>query len=183
MKIVETGIEGLLQIIPQIHQDHRGQFWEFYKTSVFNKLTGGTQFHQDNLSFSKRNVVRGLHLQTHPSLQAKVVSVIIGKVLDVVVDLRTGSSTFGKTYQVILTSEQQNQLIIPAGFAHGFSALEDSYFLYKCSSEYSPSCETGIIWNDPDLNIDWKIDTPLLSDKDQLLPTFKELLRKSVIWQ
>lgn len=116
-----------------------------------------------------------------PAQQAKIVTVITGKVLDVVVDLRSGSSTFGKTYQVELSGEVRNQLIIPAGFAHGFSTLEDAHFLYKCSKEYDPNYETGIIWNDADLNIDWQVSEPILSPKDKQLPTLRELLEKSVI--
>jgi dTDP-4-dehydrorhamnose 3,5-epimerase len=183
MKIIETGIDGLIQIIPAVHHDNRGYFLEFFKTSKFKSLTNGVVYNQDNLSFSKKNVLRGLHLQIAPAQQAKVVSVISGCVLDVVVDLRKGSLTFGKSYQLELNGDLRNQLIIPAGFAHGFSALEDSCFYYKCSQEYNPLCETGIIWNDPDLNIDWQVKEPVLSDKDKQLPTFLELLGKSVISQ
>jgi dTDP-4-dehydrorhamnose 3,5-epimerase len=181
MKVLETGIEGLVQIIPAVYSDHRGQFVEFFKSSKFRDLTGGTDYLQDNISFSKKNVLRGLHLQMAPAQQAKIVTVITGKVLDVVVDLRSGSSTFGQTYQAELSSELRNQLIIPAGFAHGFSTLEDAHFLYKCSQEYDPACETGIIWNDTDLNINWQVSEPILSDKDKQLPTLRELLGKSVI--
>jgi dTDP-4-dehydrorhamnose 3,5-epimerase len=181
MKVLETGIEGLYQIVPVVYHDHRGHFLEFFKSSKFKALTGGLDYQQDNISFSKKNVLRGLHLQMAPAQQAKIVTVITGRVLDVVVDLRVGSSTFGKTYQVELTAELRNQLIIPAGFAHGFSTLEDAHFLYKCSQEYDPVCETGIIWNDPELNINWQVSEPLLSAKDQQLPTLQELLRKSVI--
>jgi dTDP-4-dehydrorhamnose 3,5-epimerase len=109
--------------------------------------------------------------------------VLSGKVLDVVVDLRQGSETFGKSYQVELNSQLKNMLYVPVGFAHGFSALEDSIFMYKCSKEYDPKNETGIIWNDPDLNIDWKNPNPIVSDKDSRLPLFKDLLQKSVISQ
>lgn len=181
MKILETGIGGLYQIIPAIYGDHRGHFMEFFKSSKFKEITGGIDYQQDNISFSKKNVLRGLHLQMAPAQQAKIVTVITGKVLDVVVDMRSGSPTFGKTYQVELSSELRNQLIIPAGFAHGFSTLDDAHFLYKCSKEYDPTCETGVIWNDPDLKIDWKVSEPILSEKDKQLPTFQELLRKSVI--
>lgn len=181
MKIIETGIEGLIQVIPAVHGDHRGYFGEFFKSTRYEQLTGGLRFEQDNFSFSKKNVIRGLHLQTAPSQQAKLVTVMVGRVLDVVVDLRTGSKTFGQVYQLELSGELKNQLIVPVGFAHGFSALEDTYFLYKCSKEYNPASETGVIWNDPDLHIDWKVSEPLLSDKDKQLPTLQDLLRKSVI--
>ena len=181
MKIIETGIEGLIQVIPPLFADHRGHFSEFFKSSRYLALTGGIQYEQDNFSFSKKNVLRGLHLQTPPSQQAKLVTVITGCVLDVVVDLRKGSKTFAQVYQVELSGELRNQLVIPAGFAHGFSTLEDAHFLYKCSKEYNPTCETGVIWNDPTLNIDWKVSNPILSEKDRQLPTLEELLRKSVI--
>lgn len=181
MKIIETGIEGLVQVIPSTFADHRGHFLEFFKATKYNALTGGLNYQQDNISFSKKNVLRGLHLQTPPSDQAKMVSVLSGRVLDVVVDLRKGSKTFAQVYQVELSSELKNQLIIPAGFAHGFSTLEDALFLYKCSNEYNPASETGVIWNDPDLKINWQVDEPLLSEKDKQLPTLQELLRKSVI--
>lgn len=181
MEIIETGIEGLVQIIPKIFSDSRGWFYELYKSSKFKAATGGIEFHQDNISFSAKNVLRGLHLQLEPSSQAKLVTVISGQILDVVVDTRTGSPTFGKTYQVELNGTIKNMLFIPEGLAHGFSAMEDSCFLYKCSNEYDQATETGIIWNDPDLNIDWKVQNPILSEKDKQLPTFKALLQKSVI--
>jgi dTDP-4-dehydrorhamnose 3,5-epimerase len=183
MKIIETGIEGLVQVIPAVYADARGHFIEFYKNSIYNPLNNKLNYQQDNISFSRKNVLRGLHLQTAPAQQAKMVTVISGRVLDVVVDLRTGSKTFGQIYRVELSGELKNQLLVPAGFAHGFSTLEDAVFLYKCSNEYNPACETGIIWNDPDLNIDWQVAEPILSDKDKQLPTLQELLRKSVISQ
>jgi len=181
MEIIETGIEGLVQIIPKIFNDSRGWFFELYRSSKFKAVTGGLEFHQDNISFSSKNVLRGLHLQLEPYSQAKLVMVISGKILDVVVDTRMGSPTFGKTFQVELNSTIKNLLYIPKGLAHGFSAMEESYFIYKCSNEYNPATETGIIWNDPDLNIDWKVQNPILSEKDKQLPTFKALLQKSVI--
>jgi dTDP-4-dehydrorhamnose 3,5-epimerase len=181
MDIVKTGINGLIEIKPKIYQDQRGWFQELYKDSVFKNICGDTQFVQDNLSFSKKGVLRGLHLQTGLSGQAKLVTVISGKVLDVVVDLRKGSKTFGHSFQLELDGISRNMLYVPEGFAHGFSAIEDSLFLYKCSNEYDPTNETGIIWNDGDLNINWKNDNPVVSEKDIVLPTFKDLLRKSVI--
>jgi dTDP-4-dehydrorhamnose 3,5-epimerase len=181
MQILETGIEGLTQIIPDIYYDNRGWFFEFYKSTRLKSITKNIEFCQDNISFSSKNVLRGLHLQLAPTVQAKLVSVISGKVLDVVVDLRRGSPTFGKSFQLELNSALKNMLFIPEGFAHGFSALEESCFLYKCSKEYDPKCETGIVWNDPDLNIDWLISNPTISEKDKQLPTLNELLEKSVI--
>jgi len=181
MEIIPTGIDGLIQIVPKIHHDTRGWFMELYKSSNLSKASGNTQFLQDNLSFSKKNILRGLHLQTGKSAQAKLVMVLSGKVLDVVVDLRKGSPTFGQTYQLELSADTKNMLFVPEGFAHGFSAIEDSLFLYKCSQEYDPAHETGIIWNDDSLKIDWKNKAPIISDKDTQLPTFKDLLDKSVI--
>lgn len=181
MDIVKTGIDGLIEIKPKIHQDNRGWFQEVYKHSAFKDHCQGIQFIQDNLSFSKKGVLRGLHLQSGASGQAKLVTVLSGKVLDVVVDLRKASPTFGQSFQLELDSLSRNMLYVPAGFAHGFSALEDSLFMYKCSNEYDPSNETGIVWNDPDLNINWRVDNPTVSEKDKVLPTFQELLRKSVI--
>ena len=181
MEIIKTGIDGLIQIIPDVYHDSRGWFFELFKSARFRELTNNQTFFQDNISFSKKNVLRGLHLQIEPSAQAKLVAVIHGKVLDVVVDLRHGSSTFGKIFQLELDSEKKNMLYVPEGFAHGFAALEDSYFLYKCSNEYNPKCETGIKWNDPELDIDWRITNPIISDKDNVLPSFKDLIGKSVI--
>ena len=120
-------------------------------------------------------------MQLSPFAQAKLASVLTGKVLDVVVDLRQGSKTFGKVYQYILDSQTRNMLMVPEGFAHGFAALEDTIFSYKCSRPYNRTSETGVIWNDTDLNIDWQVSNPILSQKDQLLPTLADLLRKSVI--
>ena len=120
-------------------------------------------------------------MQIAPFSQAKLASAVTGKVLDVVVDLRQGSSTFGQVYQYVLDSRKRNMLMVPEGFAHGFAALEDSIFSYKCSCPYNPKAETGVIWNDPDLNINWQVVDPILSPKDRLLPTLADLLRKSVI--
>lgn len=183
MQILGTGIEGLVQILPKFYKDHRGWFVEAFKQSSFEGADIGSNFCQDNLSYSNKGVLRGLHFQGGVAGQAKFVMVLSGKVLDVVVDLRPGSVTFGKTFQLELDSKLRNCLYIPEGFAHGFSALEDSLFLYKCSREYNPKTETGIIWNDPDLKINWGIDNPIISDKDKELPTFQELLRNSVISQ
>lgn len=182
MEVQTTPISGLLEVTAKTFPDGRGWFREFFNRERL-KSTGlkFPDFVQDNLSFSKKGVVRGLHLQLPPSGQAKFVSVISGSVLDVVVDLRNGSPTFGETYQLVLSSERQNAFYIPEGFAHGFAALEDSYFIYKCSSHYQPQSETGIRWNDPDLHINWPFQNPILSDKDRELPTLKQLVEKSLI--
>lgn len=181
MDIRSTPITGLLEVFPKTHPDNRGWFVELYKEEILGKMGIPIKFVQDNLSFSQKGVIRGLHLQLPPFQQAKLVTVITGKVLDVVVDLRKNSPTFGQVFTCILDSNLRNMLIVPEGFAHGFAALEDSHFLYKCSSGYSPAHETGIQWNDPKLSIDWKIQNPILSLKDRDLPTLEELLIKSVI--
>ena len=181
MEIIKTGIEGLLEIIPDVYTDHRGWFFEFYKQEPFHNLGIPYSFPQDNISFSKKGVIRGLHFQLPPWQQAKLVSALSGKVLDVVVDLRKGSPTFGKTHMCELDATRHNLLMVPEGFAHGFAALEDSVFLYKSSNLYNRDFESGIVWNDPDLNIQWPFANPALSEKDQKLTTLHELLRKSVI--
>jgi dTDP-4-dehydrorhamnose 3,5-epimerase len=181
MQIIETGIGGLLEIIPAVYHDSRGWFLEFFKKNEFAKAGITETFTQENISFSKKGVIRGLHFQVPPHQQCKLVSVLHGRVLDVVVDLRKGSSTFGKLHSCLLDSDKHNMLLVPAGFAHGFAALEDSLFIYKSTSGYQPASEAGIRWNDPDLAIEWPFTTPVLSVKDSNLPSLAELLRKSVI--
>ena len=178
LKIKETGIEGLIELFPPVFSDDRGFFTETYNQKAFADAGIEYDFVQDNLSFSVKGVIRGLHLQYPPHAQAKLVRVIKGRVLDTVVDIRPGSKTFGQVYQCELTANENNALMVPEGFAHGFSALEDSFFLYKCSSFYSPGNEGGIRWDDRDLNIDWKIDNPMVSEKDQKLPSFSEFRSK-----
>jgi dTDP-4-dehydrorhamnose 3,5-epimerase len=176
MEVKETFIEGLLEIYPRIFKDERGFFLETYNKISFEKAGIKTQFVQDNQSFSTKGVLRGLHFQKAPFAQAKLVSVISGRVLDVAVDIRKNSPTFGKHMTVILDAEKRNMLLVPEGFAHGFVALEDSVFSYKCSNIYNKDSESGIIWNDKDLNIDWGFKNPLVSDKDIILPAFKDLV-------
>jgi dTDP-4-dehydrorhamnose 3,5-epimerase len=176
MEVRETFIEGLVEIYPRIFKDERGFFLETYNKEAFEKSGIKTVFIQDNQSFSTKGVLRGLHFQKEPFAQAKLVSVISGRVLDVAVDLRKNSPTFGKHVTVVLDAEKRNMLLVPEGFAHGFVALEDSVFSYKCSNVYHKESESGIIWNDKDLNIKWGFDNPLVSDKDIILPTFKDLI-------
>lgn len=183
MQIIQTRITGLLEIIPQVHHDNRGWFLEFYKEGAFRAQGIDYAFTQENISYSQKGVVRGLHFQQEPWQQAKLVSVLKGRVMDVAVDLRKGSPTFGESYCCELDSERHNLLMVPEGFAHGFAALEDSLFLYKSSGVYNREAESGIRWNDPELNIPWPFDNPILSEKDTHLPTFRELLRKSLISQ
>ncbi|HEY9008697.1 dTDP-4-dehydrorhamnose 3,5-epimerase [Ohtaekwangia sp.] len=181
MEVKQTGIEGLVEIFPAVYNDSRGWFYEFYREDTFNKSGIHYKFLQENRSFSKKGVIRGLHMQLPPYAQAKLVTVLQGKVLDVVVDLRPGSATFAKVYYCLLEAEKCNMLMVPEGFAHGFAALEDSVFFYKCSNIYHRDSENGIRWNDPELNINWQVQNPIISDKDQQLPTLEELLRNSVI--
>lgn len=181
MEIKTTGIPGLFEAAPKIFNDDRGLFFEAF-TPAFQLQVGITSpFVQDNVSFSKKGVIRGLHFQLPPFAQAKIVSVIKGQVLDVAVDLRKGSPTFGQSYSCILDGDKHNMLVIPEGFAHGFAALEDSYFFYKCSNIYHPKSESGVIWNDPTLKINWGIHSPIVAKKDKELSTLEELLRNSVL--
>jgi dTDP-4-dehydrorhamnose 3,5-epimerase len=181
MEVLKTSIEGLVEIIPTIYRDERGWFCELFRDDRFKSHGLDYTFVQDNQSFSKKGVIRGLHLQLPPYSQAKLVAVITGKVLDVVVDLRAGSPTFGHVHYCILDGARRNLLMVPDGFAHGFAALEDSIFYYKCSNLHHPQSELGILWRDPSLNIDWQVANPLISEKDQNHATLEELLRKSVI--
>ena len=181
MQIKTTSIDGLLEIQPAVYSDDRGYFFEFFRENLLKKEGVDLSFVQENQSFSKKGVVRGLHLQLAPFEQAKLVSVVSGKVLDVVVDIRKDSKTFGQIYYCLLEGSKHNMLLVPDGFAHGFAALEDSIFFYKCSNFYNKESETGIRWNDPQLKIDWSIENPILSEKDRLLPTLEDLLKKSLL--
>jgi dTDP-4-dehydrorhamnose 3,5-epimerase len=181
MQIIHTGFEGLVELIPTVFPDNRGWFFEFYKTDVFKQSGITHNFTQENVSYSKKGVIRGLHFQLAPHAQAKLVSVLSGSVLDVVVDIRTGSSTFGKVYTCILDGAKHNLLMVPEGFAHGFAALQDSIFMYKTTGSYQRESECGIRWNDPTLNITWPFSDPILSPKDSELPLFDQLLGNSVI--
>lgn len=178
MEFRKTSIEGLIEIYPRIFGDTRGHFFESYRQDIFAQNGIPFQFVQDNQSFSTAGVLRGLHFQNAPFAQGKLVRVITGKVIDVAVDIRPNSPTFGKYEKFILDASIQNMVYIPEGFAHGFAALEDSIFSYKCTNNYNKASEGGIIWNDPDLNIDWKVKNPNVSEKDLELTTFKDLFSK-----
>jgi dTDP-4-dehydrorhamnose 3,5-epimerase len=180
MQVQTTGFDGLIEIYPDVFEDDRGWFFEFYKEETFKKHGINYTFVQENQSFSKKGVIRGLHLQRHPYAQAKLVTVLWGSVLDVVVDLRPSSKTFKQVFYCLLESKKRNMLMIPEGFAHGFSALEDSIFFYKCSQVYNKASEAGIRWNDPELAIDWRTENPIVSPKDTALPLMAELLETSV---
>ncbi|MBS3993746.1 MAG: dTDP-4-dehydrorhamnose 3,5-epimerase [Bacteroidetes bacterium] len=174
MKIESTSIKDVLILSPTVFKDERGYFFESYnheKVASYLKTT----FVQDNESFSKKNVLRGLHFQVPPFAQAKLVRVIQGSVLDVAVDLRKNSSTYGMHVKMILSAENKKQLFIPEGFAHGFITLEDNtIFSYKCSNYYHKESEESLLWNDFGLNIDWNCKAPLLSPKDLIAAPFSE---------
>lgn len=180
MKVIETGIEGLLIVEPQVFKDGRGHFFEAFSERDFQILTGrNLHFVQDNESESCYGVIRGLHFQQPPYAQSKLVRVVKGKVLDVALDLREGSPTFGRHLALELSGDNYRQLFIPQGFAHGFAVLSDSaVFQYKCDNYYAPSSEGAIAWNDPDLGIDWKLppESIILSDKDRNHPLLKDII-------
>lgn len=179
MEIIKTEIEGLLVIKPHLFKDERGYFFESFSQRDFEAEVGPVRFVQDNESKSSYGVVRGLHLQKPPFSQSKLVRVINGSVLDVAVDLRPGSPTYGKHFSIELTGENHLQLFIPKGFAHGFSVLSESVlFQYKCDEFYHPEAEAAIAWNDPALGIDWKIPEKdvILSGKDSRHPLLKDLV-------
>lgn len=179
MIVEETPLEGCFLISPKVFLDDRGYFFESFNKKEFEKLTGtSVNFVQDNQSKSAKGVLRGLHFQTGLFEQAKLVTVISGSVLDVCVDLRPDSRSFGKHFSVILNETYKNQVFIPRGFAHGFLVLEDStIFSYKCDNYYNKESERGIIYNDKNLNIDWGYNSEklILSEKDSKLPTFESL--------
>ena len=178
MEVVETNIEGVIIIEPRIFKDDRGYFFESFSQREFEEKVCKTTFVQDNDSKSGYGVLRGLHFQKPPFAQSKLVRVIKGAVLDVAVDIRKGSPTFGQYVSVELTGDNHRQFFIPRGFAHGFSVLsEEVIFQYKCDNFYSPQSEGAIAWNDPDLNIDWRIpvEEVILSEKDSKHPKLKDL--------
>lgn len=175
MNIVVTPIDGVLIIEPRIFKDDRGLFFESFNKDQFDKATGAKYaFVQDNQSVSKKDVLRGLHFQNPPFEQGKLVSVSRGAVIDVAVDIRKGSKTYGKHVAVELSEENRKQLWIPPGFAHGFVVLEENTsFCYKCTNNYSPDSEGTLSWDDPDLNIDWCVANPIISDKDLVGEEFR----------
>lgn len=173
MQINYFDIEGIIEIIPKKFEDNRGYFFESYNQNEFKKLNINDDFIQDNQSFSKKGVIRGLHLQKSPFEQAKLVKVLSGKVLDVAVDVRNNSKTYGQHIMIELSSEKNNMIYIPKGFAHGFITLEDTIFIYKCSNFYNKESEVTINPFDKDLNINWNINNPIISEKDFLGLSFK----------
>lgn len=183
MVIEKTNLEGCFVVTPKLFKDERGCFFESFNASEFERETGlVASFIQDNISKSAKGVLRGLHFQTGKFAQSKLVSVLKGKALDVCVDIRIGSPTFGQHFSVILDQENSKQVYIPKGFAHGFLALEnDTIFSYKCDAYYNQKTESGIIFNDEILKIDWGISTEaiILSKKDKDLQTFKSFINEN----
>jgi dTDP-4-dehydrorhamnose 3,5-epimerase len=177
MEYIETKIKGVFIIEPKVFQDARGYFMEAWKQAEFDEHVGRTVFIQDNESKSSFGVLRGLHYQKGDASQAKLVRVIKGKVLDVAVDIRKSSPTFGQHVMVELSEENKRQFFIPRGFAHGFLVMSDeAIFTYKVDNPYAPKCDAGIRWNDPDLGIEWPIDPAkvLTSEKDLKQPLLKD---------
>lgn len=177
MEVIKTAIDGVVIIEPKVFGDHRGYFFESFSESRFNKLVRETRFVQDNESKSRYGVLRGLHFQKPPYAQSKLVRVVKGAVLDVAVDIRKGSPTFGQHVAVELTEGNHRQFFVPRGFAHGFVVLTDEViFQYKCDNYYAPEYEGAIAWDDPDLGIDWKIpaEDVILSAKDTCHPRLKD---------
>ena len=176
MKVEKVNIDGLLVIEPKIFNDDRGYFFESFNSEKYGFITQKHTFLQDNISKSKYGTIRGLHYQVGNSAQGKLISVVLGKVIDVAVDIRFGSPTFGKYYEIELSGENKKQFWIPPGFAHGFSVLsEEVIFSYKCTALYNKESERSIIYNDSSLNIDWKVDKAIVSEKDLEAKRFSEI--------
>ena len=177
MNFIPTNALGCFSIEPKIIYDKRGYFMESFNEKSFQEGVGqNVHFVQDNQSFSTKGVLRGLHYQTGESAQAKLVRVLEGAVIDIAVDIRPGSETYGETVSILLSAENKNQLFIPKGFAHGFVVLSDTAtFFYKCDNFYNKESEAGILFNDPEINIDWHFPEQelIVSEKDRLLPTMK----------
>jgi len=177
MKLIKTSIPDLLIIEPKVYEDPRGYFLESYSSKIFTNSGIDTHFVQDNESKSTKGVLRGLHYQLAPYSQTKLIRVISGKILDVALDIRKGSPTFGQHFSIELSGENKHQLFIPKGFAHGFAVLSDEVIVnYKCDNFYQPDAERGILYNDPELNIDWKIslEEAVISAKDKVNPQFSK---------
>jgi dTDP-4-dehydrorhamnose 3,5-epimerase len=167
MEVIETKLKGLLVIKPKVFEDARGYFFESYNENLFKQAGLQLNFVQDNQSMSQKGVLRGLHFQNNPFAQGKLVRVITGSVFDVAVDIRKNSPTYGEWFGLELTEKNKWMMYIPEGFAHGFATLEDNtIFSYKCTNFYNKDSEDCISWNDPDIGIDWKIENPILSEKD-----------------
>lgn len=184
MKVEKTALEGVLTIEPDVFADNRGSFMELFQAGRYQEMLGlsaDEHFVQDNFSISKKGTIRGLHYQAPPFAQGKLVSVLCGRVLDVAVDIRTGSPTYGQHVAVELSGDNHRQLWVPQGFAHGFVVLEDdTFFLYKCTNVYSREHDRGVLWNDPTLGITWGVENPIVSEKDQQHPLLQHIVQEFV---
>lgn len=179
MNIKPAPLKNILVITPDVYSDNRGSFLETFRVEWLKEYGLDVEFVQDNISVSQKDVVRGLHYQLPPASQVKLVMAAHGKILDVAVDMRKNSSTFGQHFSTILSAENRTMLLIPSGFAHGFSVLsEEATVYYKCNNYYNKELERGIRWDDPGLKIDWKVSKPILSDKDRVLPEMNDLKEK-----
>ncbi len=177
MEIIKTPLEGLLIIKPDVFEDERGYFFESFNHGKFLNLGLDLKFLQDNESKSRKGVLRGLHFQAPPFAQGKLVRVMRGSVLDVAVDIRKNSPTYGKWESIVLSGQNKWMYWIPEGFAHGFATLEDdTIFFYKCTNIYNKASEGSILWNDPGLNINWGLQKPVISDKDKISAKFNDFI-------
>ena len=175
MEAIQTPIPDLVRLVPKVFSDPRGHFFESYNLDKFKALGIDYQFVQDNQSLSNAGVLRGLHFQKPPFAQGKLVRVVKGAVLDVAVDIRKGSPTYGHHYKLELSEENFEMLFIPPGFAHGFMTLRDqTVFQYKCTNMYNQASEGAIRWDDPTIGIKWNVENPVLSDKDKIAPLFQD---------
>jgi dTDP-4-dehydrorhamnose 3,5-epimerase len=174
VNVIETDLPGVLILEPKVFGDERGFFMESYNAGRYGEVGLPDRFVQDNLSFSRRGVLRGLHFQ-NPQPQGKLVSVLQGEVFDVAVDIRVGSPTFGRWTGVTLSAENKRQFYVPPDFAHGFVVTSDvALFFYKCTDYYAPHAEGSILWDDPEIGIEWPLEAPSLSEKDRAAPTLRE---------
>lgn len=180
MNVIQTKLPGVLILEPEVFGDQRGYFLETWRSTRYENAGIQGPFVQDNISFSRKGILRGLHFQ-YPQAQGKLVQVLSGEVVDVAVDVRVGSPTFGQWVSERLSEANHRQMDIPPGFAHGYCVTsEAALFSYKCTDFYNPATEIGIIWNDPELNIDWPITEPILSPKDASYPRLKDLPRENL---
>tara|TARA_B100000767_G_C19655035_1_gene488476 strand:- start:371 stop:913 length:543 start_codon:yes stop_codon:yes gene_type:complete len=179
MEIIKTPLEGLLVIKPRIFGDDRGYFFESWSKQSFDEVGLDLNFVQDNQSLSGKGVLRGLHFQNPPYAQGKLLRVVKGSVLDIAVDIRKDSPTYGQHFSIELTEKNNTIVWIPPGFAHGFLTLKDNtIFTYKCTGVYNKESEGALLWNDKDLNINWKVNDPLVSEKDLIAGNFKDFVSK-----
>ena len=176
MEFEKTSLDKVWLIKPKIYRDERGEFLESFRKEMFNDKGVVSNFVQDNISTSSKGTIRGLHYQKSPNSQSKLVMAIYGEILDVAVDIRRDSPTFGKHFSAILNDENRHMMLVPSGFAHGFSVLsENATVTYKCDDYYNKASERGVRWNDPALQIDWMVENPILSPKDQELPLLRNV--------